>query len=342
MTLGAVLIAKDEAAKIERCLASAIAAGVTVVTFVDTGSTDDTLAIAARTCAGIDFRPYHRPFVDFGTTRSEAFALARGSASWILALDADMTVEWDADFEPDPDAAAYMLRMGDPSFEWRLPLLLRGDLPWKSYGVVHEYTALEDGTLGFRLPTDAVRVHYSDGSSPEKTAWHLTLLEKADQSDPRTVFYRAQTLRELGRTDEAKHEYERRAEMGGWDEEAFYARYLAATLEPDIPTRLAALLDTWESRPQRLEPLHDAVQLLNRADAHHAAYALSGAVLAPCGDALFLHKWVWSYGLKFERSVAAWYVDRPEFERLTAELLAMDLPASIRAQVERNAGLAAA
>lgn len=338
---GAVLIVKNEAAKIKRCLASAVAAGVTVATIVDTGSTDSTVE-AIESFTGLDIRLHHRPFVDFGTTRSEAFALARGTADWLLALDADMTVEWDAGFEPDPDVAAYMLRMGTPEFEYRLPLLLRGDLPWESRGVLHEYTVLADGSLGRREPSDAVRVHYSDGSSPAKTAWHIELLEASDLSDPRNVFYLAQEYKDASRLDEARREYQLRAEMGGWDEEAFYARYMAATLELDPPTRLAALLDAWETRPQRLEPLHDALQLLNRSDAHRTAYALSGAVLAPCSDVLFVHRWIYDYGVKFERSIAAWYVDRPEFERLTAELLAADLPAQIREAVERNAGLLAA
>ena len=40
--LGAVLIAKNEAAVIERCLSSLAAVGVKVVCLLDTGSTDDT------------------------------------------------------------------------------------------------------------------------------------------------------------------------------------------------------------------------------------------------------------------------------------------------------------
>ena len=53
-----------------------------------------------------------------------------------------MTWEIDPDFEPDPAVEAYMIRMGSADFAYRLPFLLRGDLPWESRGVVHEYTAL--------------------------------------------------------------------------------------------------------------------------------------------------------------------------------------------------------
>ena len=46
--------------------------------------------------------------------------------------------------------------------------------------------------------------------------------------------------------------YLRRANMEGFDQEAFYAAYMAATLAPEWETRCAELLSTWESRPRRL------------------------------------------------------------------------------------------
>jgi hypothetical protein len=338
-TLGAVLIVRNEAAQIEHCLAAAIAAGVTVATIVDTGSTDDTRERAIDACGAIALRLHRRPFVNFGATRSAAFELARGSADWLLALDADMTVEVDPDFVPDPAVDAYMIRMGTSDFEYRLPLLLRGDLAWESRGAVHEYTALPDRDYVSR-PTDAVRVSYPDGSSVDKSAWHLSLLEAADQSDPRTVFYTAQTLRDLGRNEEARAAYLRRVSMGGYAEEAFYAAYRAATLAPDWPTRAVELLAAWEMRPTRLEPLHALVSELNQRSQHHAAYRLTDGLPGPCADQLFVHRSIWDWGISFERSIAAWWVgDSAEFDALTDRLLANDrLPEHIRAAVEQNRG----
>lgn len=339
-TYAAVAIVKNEAERIDTLLDS-IAPHVTTATFVDTGSTDDTVArIEAR-----GYQVHRRAWVNFGTNRSEAFALARGTADWLLALDADFTVEIDPDFSPDPAVDAYMLTMGrGTGFEHRLPLLLRGDVEWKSVGPVHEYTARVDGREYAGVPTDQVRVTYSDGSSPAKTRLYAQLLEDAlaaDPNDARTVFYLAQSYRELGRP-EALNLYQRRAGMGGYAEEAFYAAYRAGLLTP-WPEQAAVLLAAWEQRPPRLEPLHALISELNRRGLHQAAYRLCVTTPVP-DDRLFIHRGVWDWGMDFERSIAAWWIgQREEFEHLTVSLLANPrLPADIRAQVVSNAALEAA
>lgn len=342
--IGAVLIVKNEAANIERCLASAIAAGVTVATIVDTGSTDDTMALVRTACAGIDLRLSSSPFVSMGHNRSEAFALARGSADWLIALDADMTVEIDAGFVPDPAIEAYQIEMRDGGWSWRLPLLLRGDLSWRSIGAYHEYTALPDRAF-VGAPTDAVRVHFpSTPTSIAKRHWQAGLLETylaEHPDDERTLFYVAQTRRELG-DPRARADYLRRAEMGGFEEEAWWAQYHAANLAPDWPTRAVELMAAWERRPSRLEPLRDLVRELNNRGSHHAAYALACAAdLSPCTDIGFTEPAVWAWGMTFERSIAAWWCGVPEETRALSENLLDrdDLPADVRTAVERNRGL---
>jgi len=343
VNLGLVAIVKDEAPRLPVTL-GAIRDRLTHWVIVDTGSTDGTQDVIRETLAGIPGELYEEPFVDFGSARSRAFAHACGTAEWLLAMDADMTFTLDPTWEPDPDVAAYMVQMGSGDFGYRLPLLLRGDREWVSRGPVHEYTLLADGTLGRREPTDAITVTFPDRSSPEKTRWQASLLEAADQDDPRTVFYLAQCYREMG-DPRAYGLYRRRVAMGGWEEERFYAAYRAALLEEHRPTRLAALLDAWELRPARLEPLHDAIELLNlEVGNHHAAYALACVVPAfpdPSGDALFQHRTVWTWGMAFQRSIAAWWCgEREEAAALNEALLAMpDLPDNIRAAVVRNSHL---
>lgn len=348
MTLGAVLIVKNEAQTIARCIVSARAAGVETFTVVDTGSTDGTPDLIREACEGVDLRFSTAEFVNFGRARSLAFERARGSADWLLALDSDFTVAWGPDFIPDPMVDAYDLEMTDNGDAWRLPLLLRGELPWISRGSVHEYTLLADGTIGRRVSTDAVRItnHGTGRGSPEKSRWHLSLLEAemaAEPANPRPVFYAAQTARDLGDVPKARALYARRVLMGGWEEERWYAQYRLALLE-DWPERLSALLTAWEVRWHRLEPLYDALRELNSRDMHAAAYRLSAVPVEPSPDTLFLRPWVWDWGITFERSIASWWLgERAEFERLTVGLLANPrLPATIRAQVEANAGQRAA
>src|SRR5206468_341821 len=77
------MIARDEGAGIERCLASA-ADVVDEVIVVDTGSRDDTAAVASARGATVLHHPWDD---DFAAARNVALARARGQ--WILSLDAD-------------------------------------------------------------------------------------------------------------------------------------------------------------------------------------------------------------------------------------------------------------
>lgn len=331
MVLG-VAIVKDEI----NYLDSLLRAPVDDWLIVDTGSTDGTLQAIPE---GVTV--YEREWVNFGHNRSELLELACGTDDWLLTLDADMTVEIDPDFIPDPAVEAYMVDVSIGEFHWRMPLLIRGDLPWRSVGVVHEYLDLP-GRQYVRQDTDAIRVTVQDRSSPDKSRWHASMLEaemEKHPGDPRTVFYLAQTYRDLG-DERARVMYLRRVKMGGWDQETFYARYRAALLA-EWPRRMDELLAAWESRPHRLEPLHDLVSELNRRSQHHAAYVLTGIKPLVNTDALFIHSNVWRWGMTFERSIAAWWVgERGEAAMLNARLLDMpDLPAHIRAAVERNAAL---
>lgn len=341
MTLGLVAIVKDAEPSIARMVESVIVAGATVATICDTGSQDRTVEIVEEH----GFTVHRSPWVNFGHNRSAAFALARGTANWLLALDADMTIEIDPDFVPDPSVEAYTVEMGGSDFSYRLPLLLRGDLPWVSVGAVHEYTALP-GRDYISQPTGAVRVcHPGAVASPEKLRWHVGMLEVelAEQPDnARTVFYLANSYRDLG-DPRAKTLYERRATMGGFAEEAFYAAYMAATLAQEWPERLVGLLGAWQMRPSRYEPLYEAVKGLNARGQHRASWALLEQARdpEPPPDLLFVHRNVWRWGMRFERAIAAWWMDyRDEAAALNDELLAMpDLPAHIRAQTEINRAL---
>jgi glycosyltransferase involved in cell wall biosynthesis len=99
------LIARNEAAVIGRCLDSAPFAAEKLV--VDSGSTDDTVAVARAHGA----RVVHQDWLGFGPQRN--FATTQCAHDWILVLDAD---EW-----LSPALAAELER--------RLPALMAGAAP---------------------------------------------------------------------------------------------------------------------------------------------------------------------------------------------------------------------
>jgi glycosyltransferase involved in cell wall biosynthesis len=82
--LSAIVITKDEAAKIGACLDSLAFCDERIV--VDGGSTDETVDIARANGARVE----HHDWAGFGPQKNYALSLATGE--WVLSIDADETV----------------------------------------------------------------------------------------------------------------------------------------------------------------------------------------------------------------------------------------------------------
>jgi glycosyltransferase involved in cell wall biosynthesis len=107
--LSVVIIARNESARIARCLDSVSWADEVIV--LDGGSTDDTVAVARAHGARVEVAA---DWPGFGMQKNRALALASGR--WILSLDAD---EW-----VDPSLAeAIRAIVADPASApvWRMP-----------------------------------------------------------------------------------------------------------------------------------------------------------------------------------------------------------------------------
>jgi len=81
----AIILTRDEAANIRRCLAAL--AGVEDVVVVDSGSTDRTLDLARAERPSV--RVLEHPFLDFGDQRNWALDHAAPRHPWVLFVDAD-------------------------------------------------------------------------------------------------------------------------------------------------------------------------------------------------------------------------------------------------------------
>ncbi len=256
MTLVAYTIARDEAAIIERLLAST-ADVVDLHVVIDTGSTDDTVACARQHRHTFVTR---RPWIDFGANLTEAVRYASELGGWALRLDADMTVDAHPDLGAwlDGDAAGdvYDVTVHDGDLDYRLPLLTRSGRPWRYVGATHESLDVDGADHGGPLVGLDVH-HYADGGArDDKHRRDLALLaDGVDAGEPRATYYAAQAHWCLGQVDEAIDLYLRRAGMvDGWEEERWHAAYRAADLAGDVD----ALLAVWRQRPWRAEPLDAA------------------------------------------------------------------------------------
>ena len=257
------MIVRNEAAFIERCLTS-VKPFISSWTIVDTGSTDDTKKLIRKALKGVPGKLLEREFTDFGTNRTEALALAKGTAEWLLLLDADETVEVHEDLltwlagDPDPEVDAWMIEIVDSGTIWKRPLLVRGDKDWRYIGAVHEYLDYTQ-TKSRALLGLTVYHHGSNRHPVQKFDHYLTLLKPGlDAGDPRAVFYSAECLRFLGCYPKAIELYQQRASMNSFEEEAWYAAYQAAKLSGNVTD----LLKAFERRPWRAEPLWAAADLV--------------------------------------------------------------------------------
>ncbi|MET9957950.1 glycosyltransferase [Streptomyces sp. NPDC006326] len=354
-TICLCMIVKNESAVIERCLDS-VRDLIDTWVISDTGSTDGTQQLIRTSLGGIPGELHEEPWVNFGHNRSLNIAHARGKADYLLLLDADLVLRRTGPLPP-LTAQSYMLRH-EGTTEYRIKRLVRGDLAWRYEGATHEYLTCDrpgeyDPRPGIQENLDALVIEdHADGGSRhdtfERDARLLGAEFQRDPSNTRTVFYLAQTMRDMGDAPAALRLYERRAAMGGWEEEVYFALLQIGILSAesgDWPSAMDAFTRAWECRPSRLEACYELASRLRLQGRHHAAHAVTTVVLdrpAPA-DLLFVQPWVYRWGLLFEHSITAYWVGDTETSlRMCDRLLALpDLPASYRRQTEINRVFAA-
>lgn len=339
------MIVKNEAGVIERCLES-VRPLIDHWVISDTGSTDGTQDVIRKVLDGIPGELREDPWVNFGHNRTRNIQQAHGKADYLLTLDADHVMRQDAPL-PRLTAGSYMLRYDTPGTQHRFKHLMRGDWLWRYEGVTHEYPCTDEPDDQENLDALVIEDHADGGCRADKFERDARLLRaelERDPAHPRTLFYLANTERDLGHAAEAIALYERRADLGGWAEEVYCslleAGILRAERTGDWPGALDAFSRAWEARPQRLEACYELASRLRVRGRHHTAYALLGGVVgrrAP-DDLLFIRPWVYRWGLLFEFSIVAhWVGDHVGSVRACDRLLALpDLPETIRRQTEAN------
>jgi glycosyltransferase involved in cell wall biosynthesis len=207
--VAAALIVRDEARHLPDCLTS-LRDVVDDIVVVDTGSVDDSPAIAAAYGA----RVFHRPWDDdFAAARNAA--LDRCESEWILYIDADERLD------PVPRATVEALLAGVPEVAFRL--LLRpwtGATPYREYrlwrndprirfeGVIHEKVvpaihAVADADHRPIGVCDLLLTHVGyEGDQTRKHHRNLPLLRRQVRVEPGNVFnwhHLARVLAGLGR-----------------------------------------------------------------------------------------------------------------------------------------------
>lgn len=111
LPLSGVVIARNEGDRIGRCVAS-LAALCAEVVVLDSGSGDDTVAVATAAGARVEQQPW------LGFAAQKNAAIARATQPWVLLLDAD---EWLDDAAADRLRALFASGEVERADVWRLP-----------------------------------------------------------------------------------------------------------------------------------------------------------------------------------------------------------------------------
>lgn len=257
------MIVKDESRVIRRCL-DTVKNWIDYWVIVDTGSTDGTQELVKEALRFLPGELHERPWVDFQTNRNEALQLAKDRGDYLLFIDADDLLTFPEHFrmpELNRDCYAVVQRNEINGMEHLKILLVNNRLPWRWKGLLHEGLECPGVDRG-EILSGVVNLYRHDGNRAcdlKNKESDLEILEKAYQNDPsdcRTIFYLAQCYAAMENYPLALAFFEKRAAMGGWEEEVFYSLYRIGYLQEKmgLPSE-ESYIRAYLYRPSRAEPL---------------------------------------------------------------------------------------
>jgi hypothetical protein len=192
----------------------------------------------------------------------------------------------------------------------------------------------------------AVRSTASEDAQQAARDRDLLLAEvERNPGDARSVFLLAHTYFDLGDFANARRWYARRVEMGGWDEEIFFAMYRIAEAMGQLgepwPTVEDAFLRAWEFRPTRAEPLYSIAFRYRLEQQYQLGYLfakLAAQIPLPDTDTLFVYTHIYAWCATDEQAICASQIGQlAEAFTLCRRLLAgADIPDSQRSRVTAN------
>jgi hypothetical protein len=191
--------------------------------------------------------------------------LERGLESGVAFADYDGLVDRCVELLGDERARREVAERGYQAFSARSQAEILHHALAALEGVTRETSARDDSRIDVRLEGDdnedlQIRNRKLLRHKFEQERDRLLAEVERNPEDARSVFFLAETCFELGDIYIARKWYARRAEMGGCDEEVYYALFrLAQSMQqlllpwPDVED---AYLRAWEFRPTRAEALH--------------------------------------------------------------------------------------
>ena len=233
-TICLTMIVKNEADFIEKSLQS-IKKYIDYYVICDTGSTDNTIDIIKKTMANTPGEVLSHKWVDFSTNRNLAIEASRNKTDYILIMDADDKFNVNSEnLFTNLKLDVYDVKILHGNIEYYRPQLLRSSLNFKYVGVLHEYIEIPQGSSRAKLENCYIQYNKfksNRNKNSNKYQDDAAVLERALLTEPnnsRYVFYLAQSYRDCANDSKCIENYEKRAAMGGWNQEVFVSLLEAA------------------------------------------------------------------------------------------------------------------
>ena len=334
------MIVRNEEKILERSLRSA-APYISAYAILDTGSTDGTCDLIKRVMDeyGIPGVIGNDEFKSFSQARNSALDLCRKSSldfTHILLFDADMelVVTDESVLDALDDRNGQVMQKNNSLEYWNTRIVSRS-VDTKYVCPTHEYITSPNGNVNLS------GLHFIDhacGSNrPEKFERDVRLLSeelKTNPNDERCLFYLARTYQDMGKTEEAIEYFQKRIDVGGWDEEIWYSRMMMADCYKRIGNMdkfVSTALKSFNDRPWRSEPIVMLAEHYSSLDQYDLAIYFAYKAIEtpyPADDVLFIQSDCYDWRAKLVSSIMGFYSKIKEYRAISgghcAELTIMD------------------
>uniref|UniRef100_A0A6C0HKZ3 Uncharacterized protein n=1 Tax=viral metagenome TaxID=1070528 RepID=A0A6C0HKZ3_9ZZZZ len=333
-------IMKNESKIIKRMLTHVLP-HVDAVCLVDTGSTDNNVELAAEALeeSGKPYQICLEPFRDFGWSRSLSIQKAQElckTLGWDPETTYGFTIDCDMVLVVSPQFREYELKgdghtiiQANGAIKYDNTRLMKMGHPWKCISRTHEYYG---GGQTSRIPYEVIYIddRNDGGARQDKFERDLRLLQLDIDENPkndRAHFYMGQTLKDLGRFEEAISMFTKRIALGGWIEEVFYAHLQIGKCYDHLnkPHEMELWMNkAFEYYPKRAEPLYHLTRYFREKSQHYKAYHyyLKGKDIPyPKDDLLFVEHGVYNGLFPYEATILDCYVTGKSKQDSLADLI---------------------
>ena len=292
----------------------------------DTGSTDDTVDRIKEyfNSKNIPGKIVVEQFKDFSHNRNFSLQSCVGMSDYVLLLDADMI------FYPNEELFSkkmltldvYYILQGSNDFYYKNIRIVKNNGKISYTGVTHEYINFPPNTTVNTFEKSVVFINDvgDGGSKGNKFIRDAELLTRGIEENPkndRYHFYLANTLKDMGKIEEAVEMYKKRIALGGWSQEIWYSYYKMGTCYKDLgkmPEAVDAWLAGYNVLPNRAENIYEIIKYyreVGKQQLSYLFYKIAKEIIVECtwkDDYLFLENDIYTYKCDYEYTIIAYYL----------------------------------